>query len=496
MLDKENELQKKLDTKSVEQVRMLSEKYTDRQAAIIEKEIEELTSDLQSIKSRINAASPRFAGLIQTKPLTTQEIQKLLTDDTLLLEYTLGEERSFLWLVTADDIKSFVLPNRVEIEKASRRVYELLTERNKKLKGETERQAQFRFDSADDEFQKAALDLSRILLGPVAKSLGNKRLLIVSDGALQYIPFASLPMEVNESGLVKGESSANKQALTPLILDHEIISLPSASTLAVLRREMVKRSPAPQTVAVLADPVFSKNDARVKANLTRTSNGNIVAKNNLQEPEIKFSTKRALYDLGLGEQTGIPRLPFSRREAEIIVAMAPANSWLKALDFKADRPMATSPELSKYRIVHFATHGLLNSSHPELSGLLFSLVNERGEPQNGFLPLQDIYNLKLNADLVVLSACQTGLGKEIKGEGLVGLTRGFMYAGSPRVVASLWKVDDAATAGLMEHFYKAILQDKQSPAAALRSAQIQMWKERNWRQPYFWAAFIIQGEWR
>jgi CHAT domain-containing protein len=127
---------------------------------------------------------------------------------------------------------------------------------------------------------------------------------------------------------------------------------------------------------------------------------------------------------------------------------------------------------------------------------VFSLVDEQGKPQDGFLELQDIYNLNLPAELVVLSSCETALGKEVSGEGLVGLTRGFMYAGATRVVASLWKVSDIATARLMADFYRAMEHDGRRPAAALRSAQIQMWKQKRWSSPYFWAAFQIQGEWR
>jgi CHAT domain-containing protein len=169
---------------------------------------------------------------------------------------------------------------------------------------------------------------------------------------------------------------------------------------------------------------------------------------------------------------------------------------MAALDFQASRATATSQALGQYRIIHFATHGLLDSEHPELSGLVLSLVDDHGKPQNGFLDLEDIYNLSLSADLVVLSACETGLGKDIKGEGLVGLTRGFMYVGVPSVIASLWKVDDVATAELMEHFYRAMLQRNESPAAALRSAQLEMLKSRRWANPYYWAGFTMQGEWR
>ena len=155
-----------------------------------------------------------------------------------------------------------------------------------------------------------------------------------------------------------------------------------------------------------------------------------------------------------------------------------------------------SADLAQYRIVHFATHGLMNSQHPELSGLVLSLVDQEGKPQNGFLRLHEIYNLHLEADLVVLSACQTALGQEIQGEGLIGLTRGFMYAGAPRVVASLWQVDDRATANLMKYFYEGMLGQGLRPAAALRAAQISMMKDKRWQSPYYWAGFTLQGEWK
>jgi CHAT domain-containing protein len=192
----------------------------------------------------------------------------------------------------------------------------------------------------------------------------------------------------------------------------------------------------------------------------------------------------------------IPRLPSTRQEAEAIIAAAPAETSFKAVDFRASRATATNPDLGQYRIVHFATHGLLNSEHPELSGIILSMVNKKGQPQNGFLRLHDIYNLELPVGLVVLSACNSALGKEVRGEGLLGIVRGFMYAGAERVVASLWKVDDEATGELMKHFYREMLQEGRSPAAALREAQIMMWKQKQWHSPFYWAAFILQGEWK
>ncbi|MGH9835193.1 MAG: CHAT domain-containing protein, partial [Blastocatellia bacterium] len=193
---------------------------------------------------------------------------------------------------------------------------------------------------------------------------------------------------------------------------------------------------------------------------------------------------------------GFGRLVFSSEEADSITKLAPRSSTLKATGFAANRQLAASGELGRYRIVHFATHGLINSEHPELSGLVLSLVDENGRPQDGFLRMHELFNLQLPADLVVLSACQTALGKEIKGEGLVGLTRGFMHAGAERVVASLWQVDDQATAQLMQSFYRGMLKENLRPAAALRAAQIEMSRNSRWSSPYYWAGFVIQGEWK
>jgi CHAT domain-containing protein len=195
------------------------------------------------------------------------------------------------------------------------------------------------------------------------------------------------------------------------------------------------------------------------------------------------------------DELRFPRLFFTRREADSILRQVPKGKGVEFLDFQASRATAKSLTLAQYRILHFATHGLIDSTHPELSGIVLSLVDEHGNPQNGFLTLEDIYNLKLNAEVVVLSACQTALGKDVKGEGLVGLTRGFMYAGAPRVIASLWNVDDWTTSELMRNFYKAMFEKNLTPAAALRYAQIETLK-RQWRPPYYWASFVLQGEWK
>jgi CHAT domain-containing protein len=192
----------------------------------------------------------------------------------------------------------------------------------------------------------------------------------------------------------------------------------------------------------------------------------------------------------------IPRLPYTRQEAEQILALTPKSANFRAIDFAANKTSVLDPSLSQYRYLHFATHGLLDTEQPGLSSLVLSTMDEHGRPRDGFLRANDIYNLNLPAELVVLSACQTGLGKDIKGEGLVGLTRGFMYAGAARVVVSLWNVNDQATADLMTKFYEKMLKQGERPAAALRSAQVEMWKQKQWQSPYYWAAFTMQGEWR
>jgi CHAT domain-containing protein/Tfp pilus assembly protein PilF len=489
LLERERSLQQSLTAKTERQMRLLSVTPKKEEADAVATEIRDLSTEYDQVQSEIRSKSPRYAALTQPQPLGLAEIQQQILDDqTLLLEYSLGDERSYLWAVTPATITSHELPNRADIEKPARRVYELLTARQPQP-GDTPGKLQARVAEADTQYWQQAASLSQILLGPVAGQLGSKRLLVVAEGALQYLPFGALPVPGNETG-----------PPVPLIAEHEIVNLPSASVLAVLRRENRQRNAAIKSVAVLADPVFETDDPRLLPGLSSTtprasSNTRIAAAR--RRPAPTSDVHRALRDVGiLRNGAGIPRLPSSRIEADAILAITPDGTGMKATGFQANRVTATSLELGQYRIVHFATHGLFNSEHPELSGIVLSLIDEQGKPQDGFLRLHDIYNLNLPVDLVVLSACNTGLGKEVKGEGLVGIVRGFMYAGAARVVASLWKVDDEATAELMKRFYQQILREGQSPAAALRAAQTAMWQHKRWRSPYYWAAFGLQGEWK
>ena len=492
LLEREQQARERLSDKAYQQNRLLLGKHTKEEAEKIAAEIAALTNEYRAVQAEIRNESPRFASLTQPTSLNAKQIHQLLDPGTILLEYSLGEKKSYLWAVSPDSIKSFDLPPREEIETQARKVYELLVARNQNLNNETPQQRRTRIAAADKEYPKAAETLSRMLLSPVAAEIGNKRLLVVADGALNYLPFSVLPSPTNDVG---------KDLRSPLGVNHEIVNLPSASVLALLRQEAGGRKPAPKMLAVYADPVFNRDDARLssKAKSSRRDDETLASISKTENLNLNRDVHRAAADVGLVSReagSGLPRLVFSRREADSIFNVSPKNLSLRAVDFKASKAEVISTGIDQYRILHFATHGLLDSQRPELSGVVLSLVNEKGTEQDGFLRLQDIYNLKLSADLVVLSACNTALGKDVKGEGLVGLTRGFMYAGSPRVIASLWKVDDAATAELMAQFYKKLLVENLRPAAALRAAQLEMIKQERWRSPYYWAPFIIQGEWR
>jgi CHAT domain-containing protein len=317
--------------------------------------------------------------------------------------------------------------------------------------------------------------------------MGFKRIIIVADGPLQYVPFGALPVPSDANA----KAAASGQPLVPLIANYEVVYEPSASVLALIRRD--PRRTAPKTVAVIADPVFSNRDERVQVG----TNGDKPVNSVSQEDMRYLKVFRDAGDIGsVGGSLRLIRLTHSREEAEAIVAVAAPGSSSLALDFDASRTKALSEELKQFKIVHLATHGILDSANPQLSGLVFSLVDKEGKPARGFLRLGDIYNLNLPAELVVLSACQTAIGQEVKSEGLNGLTRGFMYAGAARVVASLWKVDDAATAELMKRFYTYMLDKKMPASEALRRAQLDISTlKEEWRPSFYWAGFVLQGEW-
>jgi CHAT domain-containing protein/predicted negative regulator of RcsB-dependent stress response len=487
LLAQESELQQRLNQKAEQQARLLAGKFLPEQAAAIKKEVETLLNQFQEVESRVRHRSPKYAALTQPQRLKLSDIQKQLDPDTLLLEYSLGDECSYGWAVTPTSITSFELPKKQEIEVVAQQLYKAIIISSARRKHETRLEQKARITKAASDYSTLSAKLGGILLDPVAPLLNGKRLLIVADGVLQYIPFSALPEP--------GGMNAEVGAAPPIVLQHEVIMLPSLSTLAALRDEVRGRVAARKTIAVFADPVFQPDDPRFrttqrevssKSRFSRTRVGARLSEAEDVGPESDVSDEAVIFD----------RLPFSLQEAQAIFQIVPRNETKRALGFDANLTTALDPELRQYRVIHFATHALLDNSHPELSGVVLSLLDRSGKLRDGFLRLNEIYNLDLPGELVVLSACQTALGKQARGEGLIGLTRGFMYAGVPRVIATLWRINDRAAAELMRHFYEAMFRQRLAPAAALRAAQIAMWKSNELRFPHDWAAFVLQGEWK
>lgn len=486
LIEREASLRAAIDAKSERYTALLSVNPGSNERAKLSDELRRLNAEYDELQGQLKLQNPQYAALVQPQPLKLSEVQQqVLDNDSLLLEYALGDENSYLWVISRDSLASYPLPNRSEIETKVRRYRDFITARLL-LSGEKQGSYQARVRAADAQYAMAAAELSQMLLGAVG-DLGKRRLLIVADGMLQYLPFGALPTP----------QSLETSNPVPLIVEHEVVNLPSASTLAVIRREAPLRGNPDRTIAVFADPVFEAKDPRV----LKTQRPVSFATANQGRTTPLAGTTAGLNQTfrssdAVGIRPDLPRLPFTGQEAEAILAIVPADQRLAALGFGATREAARDPDLKRYRFVHFATHTVLNDDHPDLSSLVLSLVNERGVRQNGFLRLRDIYNLRLSAELVVLSACETALGKEVKGEGLLSMVRGFMYSGTPRVLASLWKVDDLATAELMKEFYKQLLESRLTPAAALRQAQIAQMQKKSRQSPYYWAGFQLHGEWK
>lgn len=497
LLAQQRSLEQSLDRASSQLSRALASDAGGDAAKSAASRVDHFTSELQQLRASIRRRNPRYASATLPQPLTASEIQRRVVDaDTVLLEYMLGEERSWLWAVTTQGITSSALPPRQAIERAVRSLHGDLSARQP-VPGESDASYKQRVRRADGRLARDRAALSQVLLGGIAEKLNGewrrKRLAIVATGVLEYVPFAALfTPEVPASVEDRSVGSDRGARRVSLAARHEIVVIPSASVLDALRRDTADRPPAPLAAAVLGDPVFEQSDPRVRrpartAGIRRVA----LAQTRRIEPPGEMSAATHAFTRG-----GLARLPFSREEAAAIASLVPDGKVTLATDFKASRRTVLDGALRGHRVVHFATHGVFDAGSPALSGLVLSLVDERGNPQDGFVRLNDIYNMRLDADLVILSACRTALGEEIKGEGLVGLTRAFMYAGAPRVVASLWQVSDAATAELMKRFYRALFVERLRPAAALRAAQLELSRDPRWSAPYYWAGFVLQGEWR
>lgn len=446
--------------------------------------------------------------------LTTRDIQGVLDDaDTLLVEYSLGDENSYCWAVTRSHIESYKLPKRSEIESEVLALIQAIKAMTPQQSSGKQQMAE-----AEERFNARMQKLSAILLDPVSARLAQaKKVVVIADGALQYVPFSALPLPGLNSSPPASTPNVRGNVKPPLLLaTHEVSLLPSVAVL-IASRQRSKDLPTPsKTIAVIADPVFGMDDDRIRTYVSTakgaaatprrrgatplassSARGNTSAPVDSSQQSNGAQLSQVLRDTGADAYAdGLPRLFATQFEAQGILSLVDQGQSFAALNFEANRQILSSGKLKDYRIIHIATHGFLDNEHPELSGIVLSLYDEKGRSQNGFVQLRDIYGLELNADMVVLSACQTGLGKDVKGEGLTGLPRAFISAGGRRVIASLWKVDDDATAELMTKFYHYMLKEKMSPSAALRAAQLEISAQRRWRQPFYWAGFFLSGDFR
>ncbi len=446
-----------------------------------------LLTDLAEVERRMRAASPAYGALTRPQPVTVGEIRRTVLDShTALLEFRLGKPKSFLFAVTAQGFETFELPSRETLETEARCIHWLISEFGEPGEGKADRPegcldipaARYDDPPPDSEFrirawrirqieqalEKRAPELAEKLLGEAARQgfLEGRRIAVVPDGALEYLPFAALP---------------HPGTGRPLIHDLEVAHLPSASFLAFHRRHSERDEEKRGTLAIIADPVYAPDDERIA-----DADG----------------LRGAPEDRDVGGRR-YSRLEFASEEARAIAAFAPPEKTFVALGPEANRETVLGPALADRQYVHFATHGVIDTRYPQLSRLVLSLVDGTGRLHgDGSLRLHDIYEMDLDAEMVVLSACDTALGREVRGEGLVGLARGFMYAGAERVVASLWPVLDKVTADLMEDFYRGLLQEGRSPADALRHAQLAMISRSDgaFSFPYYWAGFVFQGDWR
>lgn len=475
ILATERSLIQRISDKSERILRLKSDPKNESFIEELKQEINELTVELENLQAAIRQQNPSYAALTQPQPITLREVQtSLLDQETVLLEFSLGADRSFLWLVTLTKVKGYILPGRDEVEKSALNFIQ-------EISGETDQ------GNSQIEVEQAGKQLSQMLLGQAATELENKRLLIVPDQKLFFVPFGTLP---NPSSLKPRDQLRANSEINPLIVDHEIVILPSASTLMVLRNTVEKGKSGEKNIGVFANPVFSLNQ------------GKLLPQKDNPKPEPNRDTKlsETVFQERLSTTYDEPLpIPGTGEQAKEIQKIAQTEGWKCSIaeGVNATKQAVLDGGLSRFQIIHFATHGHYDDQYPELSGLVLTSIDAAGKPSPGYLLLPDIFRLNLkNAELVVLSACNSALGKQIRGEGIIGMVRAFMYAGAPRVIASLWSVGDKQTKELMKRFYRNLLVKKMRPAAALRTAQKEMWSMPQWRHKWDWAAFQLQGEWK
>ena len=465
-VEKEEELLTLLNMKTSKLTELLSGDAGKAEIESIEGEIRNSQQELEEIRAELKQKSPIYSAIKDPPLFNVGEFQsKVLDENSVLLEFSLGKEESYLWVVGKTEFNSYVLPPRDQIESRIERLRALL-DQNVKRPDEKVNDFQTRVAEAEAEYLREARALSIDLLGQAADKLAGKRLIVVADGKIHYFPLAALPFP-------------NSTTDDPILLTNEVVYEPSAAALMLIKNNASTRTLPQKDLFLVSDPVFSKADERLLEN--GGSNSGFVT--------TVLGSFRSFDSLD-----SLPRLPASMDEANSITQVVSSSVTTARSGFAANRENVLNAGIADYKVVHFATHGLLDEKRPELSGIVLSLFDEAGKVQDGgFIRLQDVYGMNLNADLVVLSACDTGLGKEIKGEGLMSLNNAFLQAGAKSVVSSLWRVEDTATKQLMTDFYRGMAADGLTSSEALRQAQINLYKDPRFASPFYWASFTAQG---
>ena len=474
-IENKKEIENLLDRKKNELTTLLSSNSNNAAVSGVRAEIEGLKNQLDEMWSKLKRESPVFFALKSLPAFDIESFQESVLDEkSLLLEFSLGSKESYLWVIGKRDFEVIVLPKRAIIETQAANLLELLSSQNEaKKESIAERQKRIKF--AEDKFLRDSVSLSNDIFGKIINKIKGKRLIIVPDGKLSAFPFSALPFP--------NRGDQNQLGYEPLLVFNEIVYEPSASVLQLIQN-LRKRTVPTKQFFVVADPVFNSSDSRLpkSARVEENKSGDEATYVNQTR---SFST---LNSLG--------RLFGTLSEAESIVQRFGENNSKVVVGFRANRDTILNSDIANYQVLHFATHGIVNEDEPDLSGIVVSRFDKAGNKRNGLIRLQDIYGLRLSADLVVLSACDSALGEEVRGEGLISLSNGFLQAGAKSVVSSLWKVDDNATSILMKNFYELLSTEGITPAEALRKAQIRMLKDSNFRSPMYWASFSINGDFR
>ena len=473
----------------------LSTDEVKKKPAELDAELEKLQTEYEEIENQIRTASPRYASLTSNKPMTLAEVQQSVLDDqTVLVEYALQAEDSYLFAVSKSAVSLYKLPGRGTVDKLATdlRAQLIPSKLQRRIVGIDVAEANRGLGIASSApaetapFVAASNALYKVVLEPAAAMIGEKRLMVVADGALNYVPF-----EV----LLKTPDAGDFASLGYLVKSNEIIYAPSASVVGAIKQQ--RANTTGRAILVIADPVFNSNDARAKKGTAAVTTDAEVRGLGIQSALADVDGNTPTSANAAMEGLPLARLNGTRIEADQISKLVKtsggqADVWL---DLDASEENLGTRDISKYRIIHVATHGLLNAERPQFTGVVLSLVGNK--TRDGFVRTDEVFNLHLGSPLVMLSACETGLGKEKRGEGVMGLTRAFMYAGAPTVGVSLWSVADKSTADLMTDFYQRLLSASAgTTSGSLRGAQLAMISGKKYSAPFYWAPFVLVGDWK